>query len=151
LFREDLFYRLSEITVRISPLRDRQGDRSLLAHAFLEKFNRSQARSLRGFSTEAMDTIESHDWPGNVREIEHSIKRAVIMAEGSQITPADLGLEAGSVGDEHLNLRQIREEAERGAVVKALSRSNGNLAQTAALLGIARPTLYDLMNQLGLK
>ncbi len=151
LFREDLFYRLSEIAVRIPPLRDRQGDRSLLAHAFLEKFTQTQGRSLRGFTTEAMDAIESNNWPGNVREIENTIKRAVIMAEGNQITLADLGLKPGSVGDEHLNLRQIREEAERGAVLKALSRSNGNVAQAAELLGISRPTLYDLMNRFSLK
>ena len=150
-FREDLYYRLAEIAVNIPPLRQRQGDRSLLAHAFVEKFCQSQGRSLRGFTPEALAAIEAHDWPGNVREMENTIKRAVIMADGNQITLADLDLNAAGQEGEPLNLRQIREEAERNAVLKAIARCNGNVAQAADLLGISRPTLYDLMNRLGLK
>ena len=151
-FREDLFYRLSEISVRIPPLRERQGDRSLLAHAFLERFAQSQGRSLRGFSPDAIQSIESHSWPGNVREMENTIKRAVIMSDGPQITQADLGLSPPSHSyDTPLNLRQVRDEAERGAVIKALARSNGNVAHAAEMLGVSRPTLYDLMNRFGLK
>ncbi len=151
LFREDLFYRLSEISVRIPPLRDRQGDKSLLAHAFLDKFAQMNGRSLRGFTPEALAVIEAHPWPGNVREIENTIKRAVIMAEAGQITVADLGLPTSEVQDGSLNLRQVREEAERNAVLKALARANGNVAQAAELLGVSRPTLYDLLGRFGLK
>ena len=150
-FREDLFYRLSEISVRIPPLRDRQGDKSLLAHAFLEKFARMNGRSLRGFTPEALAVIEAHPWPGNVREIENTIKRAVIMAETGQITVADLGLPQAEAQDESLNLRHVREEAERNAVLKAIARVNGNVAQAADLLGVSRPTLYDLLGRFGLK
>lgn len=151
-FREDLFYRLSEITVNIPPLRERKGDKVLLAHAFMERFNQSQKRSVRGISPEAMQAIEAHDWPGNVREMENTIKRAVIMAEGTQLTCEDLGMEPTDMDEEPtLNLRQVREAAERDAVARAIARSNGNVAQAAELLGISRPTLYDLMGRFGLK
>ena len=151
-FREDLYYRLSEISVRIPPLRERQGDRSLLAHAFLERFIQTQKRNLRGFSQEAIHAIESHTWPGNVREMENTIKRAVIMADGPQVSQDDLGLVPDGAADTTpLNLRQVRDEAERGAVVKALARCNGNIAHAAEMLGVSRPTLYDLMNRFGLK
>ncbi len=150
-FRQDLYYRLSEISVTIPPLRDRQGDAALLAHAFLEKFSAQQNRTLKGFSTDAIETIEAHPWPGNVREMENVIKRAVIMAEGTQITAQDLGLKVGGAESEPLNLRQVREEADRRAVIRALGRTNGNIVQAAELLGVSRPTLYDLINRCGLK
>ena len=134
-FRQDLYYRLSEISVTIPPLRDRQGDAALLAHAFLEKFSAQQNRTLKGFTTDAIETIEAHPWPGNVREMENVIKRAVIMAEGTQITAQDLGLKAGGAESEPLNLRQVREEADRRAVIRALGRTNGNIVQAAELLG----------------
>ncbi len=152
-FREDLYYRLSEITVRIPPLRERLSDLSLLAHAFLDRFAQAQGRALRGFSPEAMQVIEAHTWPGNVREMENTMKRAVIMSDGPHISQEDLGLTTRPKEQESepLNLRQVRDEAERGAIFKALGRSNGNVAQAAELLGISRPTLYDLMNRFGLK
>ena len=151
-FREDLFYRLSEISVRIPPLRERQGDRSLLAHAFLERFIQTQGRALRGFSQEAIQAIEAHPWPGNVREMENTIKRSVIMSDGPHVSQEDLGLAPSADTDTPpLNLRQVRDEAERGAVVKALARCNGNIAHAAEMLGVSRPTLYDLMNRFGLK
>jgi two-component system NtrC family response regulator len=150
-FREDLFYRLSEISVTIPPLRERHGDPSLLAHAFLERFNQTQKRNLRGITQEALQAIERHTWPGNVREMENTLKRAVIMADGPQVTIDDLGLKPASQEDQPLNLRQVREDAERQAVVRALARSNGNIAQAAEMLGVSRPTLYDLMNRFGLK
>lgn len=151
-FREDLFYRLSEISVHIPPLRERQGDSSLLAHAFLERMVQTQGRSLRGFSQEALHAIEAHPWPGNVREMENTIKRAVIMSDGPKVSLADLGLAThAGVENEPLNLRQVRDEAERGAVIKALARCNGSVAQASELLGVSRPTLYDLMNRFGMK
>ena len=151
-FREDLFYRLSEISVRIPPMRERQGDRLLLAHAFLERFAQAQGRALRGFSSEAIQAIEAHAWPGNVREMENTIKRAVIMSDGPHISQEDLGLAASQEQEnEPLNLRQVRDEAELRAVLKAMGRSNGNVAHAAELLGISRHTMYDLMNRFGLK
>lgn len=151
-FREDLFYRLSEITINIPPLRDRIGDKSLLAHAFMDRFCKQQKRNLRGISPEALQAIEAHHWPGNVREMENTLKRAVIMAEGSHIQSDDLGLRApGQPEEQPLNLRHVRETAEREAVTRALSRSNGNIAQAAELLGVSRPTLYDLINRFNLK
>lgn len=150
-FREDLFYRLSEISVNIPPLKERHGDPSLLAHAFLERFNQTQKRNLRGITQDALQAIERHPWPGNVRELENTLKRAVIMSDGPQVTCEDLGLRTDTLEDQPLNLRQVRDEAERQAVVRGLARSNGNIAQAAELLGVSRPTLYDLMNRFGLK
>jgi two-component system NtrC family response regulator len=150
-FREDLYYRLSEISVKIPPLRERPGDAVLLAQAFLERYARDQGRNIRGFTADALSALETHAWPGNVREMENLIKRATIMAEGNQITAADLGLEAGHADPLPFNLRQAREGAERLAVSRALAHSDGNIAQAAELLGITRPTLYDLMAKIGMK
>ncbi|HMM47197.1 MAG TPA: PEP-CTERM-box response regulator transcription factor [Thiobacillaceae bacterium] len=150
-FREDLYYRLSEITVDIPPLRDRPGDAVLLAQAFLERYARELGRNLKGFTADALAALESHAWPGNVREMENLIKRAVIMADGTQITAADLGLDDGQAEPQPFNLRQAREDAERRAISQALARSSGNIAQAAELLGITRPTLYDLMAKIGMK
>jgi two-component system, NtrC family, response regulator len=150
-FREDLFYRLSEIVVNIPPMREREGDPALLAHVFLEKFCKNQGRSLQGFSADAMQAIETYRWPGNAREMENFIKRAVIMADGPQITQQDLGLNLTEAEISPLNLRQVREEAERKALVRALGRVGGNVLQAAELLGISRPTLYDLLNRHGIK
>ena len=150
-FREDLYYRLSEITVKIPPLRERPGDAVLLAQAFLERYARELGRNLRGFTADALTALEAHAWPGNVREMENLIKRATIMADGTQITAADLGLETGHAEPLPFNLRQAREHAERLAVSRALAHSDGNIAQAAELLGVTRPTLYDLMAKIGMK
>ncbi len=150
-FREDLFYRLSEIVINIPPLSERVGDAALLAHHFKNKFNAREGRPGLHFSPEAITLIENHNWPGNVREIENCIKRAVIMAEGAQIMPEDLGLLVTETVEQPINLRQIREDAERKAVLKALSRVDGNIAKAAELLGVSRPTLYDVMNRNAIK
>jgi two-component system NtrC family response regulator len=150
-FREDLYYRLAEIVVEIPPLRNRKGDSVLLASAFVKRFADDQKRGAMALSDDAIGAIDTYTWPGNVRELENCIKRAVIMAEGSYISAADLGLEANDEGLELLNLRQVREEAERRAVVRVLSRVNGNVAKAADVLGVSRPTLYDLMHRFGLK
>jgi two-component system NtrC family response regulator len=148
-FREDLYYRLSEIVLPIPPLRERAGDRALLAHHFRNKFCASESRSMLAFSAEALAAIEAYAWPGNVREMENCIRRAVIMADGPQIMPADLGLPDGA--EESLNLRQVREAAEYRVMVQALARADGNIVKAAELLGVSRPTLYDLMSHHGLK
>lgn len=150
-FREDLFYRLSEIVLMIPPLRERVGDSALLAHHFKNKFCASESRSVLNFSPEALAVIESYGWPGNVREMENCIRRAVIMADGPQITAADLGLPDSVAEEESVNLRQARDAAEYRVMVKALARVDGNIVKAAELLGISRPTLYDLMNHHGLK
>lgn len=150
-FREDLFYRLAEIVVEIPPLRVRNGDPVLLAHAFSQRFAKENGRGALQLAESALSAIEAHDWPGNVRELENCLKRAVIMADGNQITADDLGLGASDVPLEHLNLRQVREEAERQAVVRVLARTNNNIARAAEILGVSRPSLYDLMNRFGLK
>lgn len=150
-FREDLYYRLSEVVIAIPPLRDRHGDAALLAHAFMHKFSRQEGRSIRGFKQDALHAIETYAWPGNVREMENYIKRAVIMTDGSQIGAEDLGLAAPAGEPEPINLREARDEAERKAIIKALARVDGNIQAAAELLGVSRPTLYDLINRHGLK
>jgi two-component system NtrC family response regulator len=150
-FREDLYYRLTEITIDIPPLRERHGDAVLLALAFLERHAKEQNRNLKGFTPEALKALDSHTWPGNVREMENLIKRAVIMSDGPMVNADDLGLKLKTMDDEPLNLRQVRDEAERQAVIRALARTGDNVAQASELLGISRPTLYDLMSKLGLK
>ncbi len=150
-FREDLYYRLSEIVVTIPPLRARLGDAALLAHHFKNKFSAQESRSGLHFSTEAMSAIESYGWPGNVREMENCIKRAVIMTDGPSISADDLGLSAAAPEDEPLNLRQVRDEAEYKALIKALARVDGNIVKASEMLGISRPTMYDLMSRHNIK
>lgn len=150
-FREDLYYRLAEIVIEIPPLRERPGDASLLAHAFVKRFAEENGRGSMRLSDEAISAIEAHQWPGNVRELENCVKRAVIMADGNSVSAEDLGLDTADAALEMLNLRQVRETAERAAVANVLSRVNGNIARAAEVLGVSRPTLYDLMNRYGMK
>lgn len=152
-FREDLYYRLAEIVVEIPPLRERVGDAALLAHAFMHRFARELNRPSLTLADEAVRAIEAHQWPGNIRELENCIKRATIMADGKQITAEDVGLGAAAAGedDRSLDLRTLRDNVERHAVIAALARVNGHVAKAADLLGVSRPTLYDLMHRLGLK
>jgi two-component system NtrC family response regulator len=150
-FREDLYYRLAEIVLQIPPLRSRIGDASLLAHHFARKYAAANKRGSMSLSPEALEAIEAHGWPGNVRELESAIKRAVIMADRQQIQSADLGLAEAATDAAVLNLGAIRERAEREAVVRALGRTNGNITRAAELLGVSRPTLYDLMAKAGLR
>ena len=153
-FREDLYYRLGEIVLRIAPLRERAGDAALLAHHFKNKFCASEGRASLHFSSDALQAIEAYGWPGNVREVENCIKRAVIMCDGPLISLDDLGLPASTPGapaEESLNLRQARDAAEYRVMVRALARSDGNIVKAAELLGVSRPTLYDLMNHHGIK
>ena len=150
-FREDLFYRISEVTIRIPALRDRRGDPVLLAQIFLDKYCRAQGRSIRGLTDEAVAAIEAYPWPGNARELENRIKRATIMAEGNVIGVEDLELPSSDSEPMPLNLRQVRDDAERQAITRALTLCNKKVAQAAEMLGVSRPTLYDLMDKYGLK
>ena len=152
-FREDLYYRLAEIVVNIPPLRARVGDAAMLAHAFVRRFAQEQNRSSMTLSEDAVRAVERHLWPGNIRELENCIRRATIMAEGNQITSEDVGLKNAVLDDvdNSLDLRLIRDNAEKRAIVAALGRVNGNMVKAAELLGVSRPTLYDLMHRLGLK
>ena len=149
-FREDLYFRLAEIALEIPPLRARPGDASLLAHAFVHRFAEEQKRGPMTLLPDAVEAIEAHPWPGNVRELENCIKRAVIMSDGAVISAADTGL-GGEAKEDMPNLRQAREEAERKAVTRVLGRANGNLTKAAELLGISRPTLYELLDRFGLR
>ncbi len=149
-FREDLYYRISEISIDIPPLKDREGDPLILAKAFLDRFNSEFKKAIRGFDKDAISAIESYDWPGNVREIESKLKRAVIMTEGSQITLGDLQLTRSHEEALPLNLKLVREDAERKAIQRALSHTDNNVSETAKALGITRPTLYGLFEKYGL-
>ncbi len=152
-FREDLYYRLAEIVVNIPPLRSRVGDAALLAHAFARRFAAQENRGTLSLGEDAVRAIEAHSWPGNIRELENCIKRAVIMVDGNQITSQDIGLNLPGAhdGENSLDLRAIREKAEKNAIISALGRVNGNVVKAAEMLGVSRPTLYDLMHRLGLK
>ena len=147
-FREDLYYRLAEIIVKIPGLAERPGDATLLAKVFLQRFAREMNPQVKGFAPDALAAIDAWGWPGNVRELENRVKRAVIMADGKLVGAVDLDL--GARADElvtSLNLKSAREQADRKAIRHALARSEGNISSTAKLLGISRPTLYDLLKQ----
>lgn len=152
-FREDLYYRINEIPITIPPLKDREGDPLLIARAFFDQINSEQGKKLKGFTKDALSAIESHEWPGNVRELKNRIKRAVIMADGKHVTAADLELEPAdsSTESDTFDLREIREKAERAVITKALSHTSGKVSPAAELLGVSRPTLYDLMQKLNIQ
>jgi two-component system NtrC family response regulator len=151
-FREDLYYRIGEVTITIPSLKEREGDALLLARVFLERISKQQGKQGHSFSKDAMAAIENYSWPGNVRELENRVKRAVIMAEHRQISARDLEL-GGDSSDElaTFNLREIRDRADRQAIVRALNHVGGKISQAADLLGISRPTMYDLLRKFGLK
>ncbi|MFL6604099.1 MAG: PEP-CTERM-box response regulator transcription factor [Steroidobacteraceae bacterium] len=144
-FRDDLFYRISEVAIRIPPLRERQGDSLLLAQLLVQEMAERFGRPTRGLAPDAIRAIQAHRWPGNVRELENRIKGAVIMAEGPVVTASDLGLQDPGDDPDYLNLRVARQRAEAQAVRQSLAVARGNLSRAAKLLGVTRPTLYDLL------
>ncbi|MFN2309178.1 MAG: PEP-CTERM-box response regulator transcription factor [Gammaproteobacteria bacterium] len=151
-FREDLYYRLSEISIRIPPLRERVGDVLLLARAFLERYSRQHGGQMHRFGKDALSALETYHWPGNVRELENRVKRAVIMAEHKQITARDLELGGDTAAlPQTFDLREIREQAERQAILRALSHVGGKISPASELLGVSRPTMYDLIRKYDLK
>jgi len=146
-FREDLYYRINEATIQVPPLRERQGDAVVLARTFLNRFAAQHRRPVKTFSQHALSIVEQYHWPGNVRELENRVKRAVVMAEGREIGAEDLELDGAKVEEKPFNLREVRELAEQKAVKRALYFSENNLSRAAELLGITRPTLYNLMKK----
>ncbi len=149
-FREDLYYRINEATIQIPPLREREGDAVLLAKAFLSRFAEQFGKPVKGYTPAALMAIESYAWPGNVRELENRVKRAIVMADGAQIDVEDLELESHAKENLPLNLREVRESAERSAIARALSLTDGNISKAAEQLGVTRPTLYNLLKKYGL-
>jgi len=148
-FREDLYYRICEMEILIPPLRDRSGDKTLLARHFLRKFSEQQNLNITGFTPEAVTAIESYPWPGNIRELENKMKRAVLMCDEKSVSSEDIGI--STEGEMTLNLRQVRQEAEKTAINHALVLSDNNISSAAKLLGITRPTLYDLIKKYDLQ
>jgi len=149
LFREDLYYRISEIVIEAPPLREREGDKLLLAQIFLDKFSQKNGRSFRGFTDDARTEIDSYTWPGNVRELENKIKRAVVLSEGKRISSEDLGFVEKNK-PLSLNLRQAREDAERQVIQRALEIHDNNVTHASEAMGISRPSLYKLVKKLGM-
>ena len=149
-FREDLYYRLGEMLIAIPPLRDRVGDAVLLAHALVARFAAEMGRKKLVLGDDAVQAIERHAWPGNVRELANTVKRAIVMSEGVTIGADDLGLSNG-IEQQPPTLKQVREDAERLAILKAMARVNGSVALASELLGVSRPTLYDLLERYGLR
>ncbi|MEE9396811.1 MAG: PEP-CTERM-box response regulator transcription factor [Methylococcales bacterium] len=150
-FRQDLFFRVNEMIIEIPPVRERTGDALVLARAFMEKFAKQMKRNLMGFSEAAITAIEGYEWPGNVREIENRIKRAVVMADGTLIDVKDLQLDPGDDSQKMKTLREVRDKAEREAICLALTEVGGNVSKAADLLEVTRPTLYSLLNKFNLK
>jgi two-component system NtrC family response regulator len=151
-FREDLYYRLAEIVIRIPGLSERAGDAVLLARAFLSRYAAEMNPAVKGFAPDALAAIDSWGWPGTVRDLDNRLKRAVIMADGRLVTASDLDLtEPGDAEDQTLNLKSARETTDRRMIRHALARTEGNITSTARLLGISRPTLYDLLKQYDLQ
>jgi two-component system NtrC family response regulator len=146
-FREDLYYRLNEVTVQVPPLRERAADVVVLASFFLSRFAAEYGRLARGFSATALASLRDHPWPGNVRELENRVKRAIVMTDGPLLSAADLGLAAPGEDTQSLTIRDARARAEREVLQLALAQAGSNLSKAAKLLGISRPTLYDLMQQ----
>jgi two-component system NtrC family response regulator len=149
-FREDLYFRISEVTIKVPPLRERPGGAAVLAHAMLRKFNGAHGRPKRGFTEEAIAALEAYRWPGNVRELENKVKSAIIMADGALLSSADLGLQDAGQGGPLFNLKEVRARAERQAIQQALAICDSNVSRASELLGVSRPTLYDLMAKYGL-
>jgi len=150
-FREDLYFRLGVITISMPLLREREGDIILLANAFLLRYAAENRKKLTGFTPQAISAIEDYSWPGNVRELENRVKRATIMAEGVKITREDLELTSPYAKYEGHGLKEAREGLERELIEKVLAKNKGNLTRAAAELGVSRPTLYELMEKLGMK
>jgi two-component system NtrC family response regulator len=150
-FRQDLYFRIGEVTINVPPLRERKGGPTALAVTMLRKFAGLQGKPRRGFTQEAIAAMEAYGWPGNVRELENRVKTAMIMAESPLLTAEDLNLQGSGDGKLQFNLKEVRMRAESQTIRQALAITQGNISHTADLLGVSRPTLYDLMEKYGIK
>jgi two-component system NtrC family response regulator len=150
-FRQDLYYRISEVSVTVPALRERPGGAAVLAHWMLRRYGAQHGKSKRGFAEDALAAMAAYSWPGNVRELENKIKSALILSEGPTITAMDLGISVDSSAGPAFNLKEVRSAAERQAILQALSICGANISKCAELLGVSRPTLYDLMEKYGIK
>ena len=152
-FREDLYYRISEMVVDIPPLREREGDAIVIAKSFLARFSEHEKKEIKGFTKEAKQVIETYRWPGNIRQLENNIKRAVVMTEGAYIGLEDLALQTVATEEKSLplNLKKVREQAESVAIKRALAHADSNISNAAKLLGVTRPTLYTLLGKYGIE
>jgi two-component system NtrC family response regulator len=146
-FREDLYYRLGVVAIPLPPLRDREGDIPLLATTLLQRFGAEAKKKISAFTPQALRSMEHYQWPGNVRELENRVKRAVIMAEGTKITPADLDLDSRPGKHEGTTLKEVRDAVEKEMIQRALKRHSGNVTRAAAELDVSRPTMYELMEK----
>ncbi len=146
-FREDLYYRINETTIKVPALHERQGDAVVLARWFLQRFAQQLNRPVKGFTQKALEMIEQFEWPGNVRQLESRVKRAIIMADGAYVTEQEMEFEEIQEPQQPFNLREVRETAEYQAIMRALNFSDSNVSHTAEMLGITRPTLYNLMRK----
>ena len=142
-FRNDLYYRLSEVTVQVPPLRERPGDILALSHVFLSRH--AQRKAKRAFSQDALNALTSYEWPGNVRELENKIRVACLLGDDSLVSASELGIGPVAGPGLNFNLKEVRNQAESDAIGRAMSVSGGNISKAADLLGISRPTLYDLL------
>jgi two-component system NtrC family response regulator len=149
-FREDLYYRLAVVQMVLPPLRDRDSDVRLLAQSFLNRFAAQENKPNLAFDQDAIRTLNKHSWPGNVRELENCVRRAVIMAEGRRVTAKDLELNGSGPGPNFVTLKDAREAVERQMVQQALKKHGGKIAPAAVELGLSRPTIYELMDKLGI-
>jgi two-component system NtrC family response regulator len=150
-FRQDLYYRISEVTVRIPPLREREGDAMLIARTLLASLGRESGKARLHFAPDALQALQAHSWPGNIRELQNRLRRAVILCESDQISARDLELNPDEMPDASFDLRQARECAERRTIQRALASTDGNISLAAVLLGVTRPTLYALINRYDIK
>jgi two-component system NtrC family response regulator len=150
-FRQDLYYRISAVTVNVPPLRQRGSGVVVLAQAILQRIAAESATKLRGMSDDALAALQNYPWPGNVRELENKLRAAVIMAEGQLIHASDLGLDIPATTPPQLNLAEVRLQAERQALIQALALAQNNVSRAAELLGVSRPTLYDLLERCGVR
>jgi len=149
-FREDLYYRLGVVTISLPPLREREGDILLLATGLLQRYAHENKKKITGFTPQAIHALKTYLWPGNIRELENRIKRAVIMAEGKKVTPMDIELTSPYMKYEGRGLKEAREALEKDLIQKALAKNKGNVTKVAVELGVSRPTLYELMEKLGI-
>jgi two-component system NtrC family response regulator len=150
-FREDLYYRLGVVVISVPPVREREGDIPLLATTLLQSYAAEDKKRITGFSPQAVRALKNHDWPGNVRELENRVKRAVIMAEGAKVTPRDLELTSSYAGYRGMGLKEAREALEKDLIQRSLTRNKGSITKVAKELGVSRPTLYELMQKLGIE